>query len=112
MGCVVSTAIACLLCNNRCSVERLASKMAFHPPNPPSYTIETLPDGTSVLKFTHVEMNQARELLGGSPVRVDVRLLVTHRKQTIPLFHFIYPGAKVRAELDQATQSRWRAHRL
>jgi len=41
-----------------------------------------------------VEMQQARELLSGSPVRVDVRLLVTHRKQTIPLFHFCYPGAK------------------
>ena len=74
--------------------------MAFHPPNPPSYTIETLADGTAVLKFTHVEMNQARELLSGSPVKVDVRLLVTHQKQTIPLFHFIYPGAKVRALLD------------
>ncbi|KAL1514715.1 hypothetical protein AB1Y20_003802 [Prymnesium parvum] len=94
MGCVVSTIIACLLCNNRCSVERLASKMAFHPPNPPSYTIDTLPDGTSVVKFLHVERSQARDLLSRSPVQVDVRVLVTHRKQTIPVFHFQFPGAK------------------
>lgn len=96
MGCVVSTAIACLLCNNRCSVERLASKMAFHPPSPPSYTIETDSEGSSNLKFAHVEMNQASALLRGSVVRVEVCLLVTSRKEQIPVFHFKYPGAKVR----------------
>lgn len=96
MGCVVSTAIACLLCSNRCSVERLASKMAFHPPNPPSYTIDTQANGTCAVKFLHFELNQAQEMLGRSPVQVDVRLLMTQRKQRISLFHFIYPEAKVR----------------
>lgn len=94
MGCVVSSAIACLVCKNKCSIEKVASSMSFHPPNPPSYTMETNPDGSVSLKFAHVEMNEARQLLAGALCRVDVRRISTSRSQTIPLFHFKYPGAK------------------
>ena len=94
MGCVMSTAIAVLLCKHRCSVERLASRMAFFPPSPASYSLETQADGSLKLVFNHKEMAEAALTAGHrGGLRVDVRLLRTRRKQSIPLFHFICPGA-------------------
>ena len=94
MGCVMSAAIAVLLCKHKCSVERLTSSMSFHPPQPPSYTLETQSDGTLKLLFTHRDLANVLETLGDrAGVRVDVRLLRTSRRQSIPLFHFQPAGA-------------------
>lgn len=90
----MSTAIAVLLCRHKCSVELLASKMAFHPPSPPSYTLETQDDGSLRIVFAHKEMSDALRLYGHrGGVQVEVHLLRTKRKQSIPMFHFICPGA-------------------
>lgn len=90
MGCVMSTAIAVLLCKHKCSVERLASTMAFHPPTPPSYTLETSPDGTLGLRYGNPEMAAALRHVSGRSIGVtcEISLLRTKRKQSIPLFHF------------------------
>ena len=64
MGCVMSAAIAVLLCKHKCSVERLTSSMSFHPPQPPSYTLETQSDGTLKLLFTHRDLANVLETLG------------------------------------------------
>ena len=96
MGCVMSTAIAVLLCRHKCSVERLASKMAFHPPSPASYTLETQQDGSLGLVFTHKELADALKLYGTrGGITVEVKLLRTKRRQSIPLFSFLCPGATV-----------------
>ena len=92
----MSTAIAVLLCKHKCSVARLASKMAFHPPSPPSYTLETQADGSLKLQFSHREMTEAlRHYARRTGIRVDLKLLRTSRRQSIPLFHFIVPGAQL-----------------
>ena len=93
MGCVLSSAIAVLLCKNSCSVEKLASSMAFHPPQPPSYKLMSDADGVLRLQFAHPEMQAALKLVGSRGVRVELRLLRTSRKQSIPLFHFHVSGA-------------------
>ena len=90
----MSTAIAVLLCRHNCSVERLASKMAFHPPSPPSYTLETQDDGSLRINFADKQMADALQQYGHrGGVRCEVRLLRTKRRQSIPVFHFMCPGA-------------------
>ena len=93
MGCVMSTAIAFLLCNHRCSVERLTATMAFFPPSPPSYAIETDADGTASIHFAHPEMEAAARHLH-TTITPTVRLLETARRQQIVLLHFACPGAR------------------
>ena len=92
----MSSAIAVLLCRNKCSVARLASQMAFHPPSPPSYSLETHSDGSLQLHFAVEELADALEKLRGvRGVTVEIRHLRTKRSSSIPLFHFKVPGAKV-----------------
>ena len=92
----MSTAIAVLLCKNKCSVSRLAGRMAFHPPMPASYWLDPLPDGTLKLCFAVPELSSALAHLEGSRgVTVDIRYVHTKRRSTVPLFHFQYPGAEV-----------------
>ena len=94
MGCVMSTAIAILLCRHKCSVERLASSMAFHPPQPPSYTLETKEDGTLELVFPNQDRADAlKHVRQHSGITCEIKLVRTKRKQSIPLFHFRCPGA-------------------
>ena len=93
MGCVMSTAIAFLLCNHRCSVERLTATMAFFPPSPPSYAIETDADGAASIHFAHPEMEAAARHLH-TTITPTVRLLETARRQQIVLLHFACPGAR------------------
>lgn len=95
MGCVVSTVIAFLVCKNHCSIERLTSSMSFHPPSPPSYSLEMQADGSLKLRFAHPELAAALSHTGGTRhgVKVDFKLLRTARRQTIPLFYFQPPGA-------------------
>ena len=90
---MVSTAIAVLLCKHRCSVERLTSSMSFHPPTPPSYTLEVLEDGALKLRFGHPELAAALMHIQRAGVQVDLRMLRTSRRQTIPIFHYKVAGA-------------------
>ena len=62
MGCAVSTALACLLCNNKCSVAKVASNFAFFPPSPPSYTLQPTSDGGLKVVFSHADMQARRPL--------------------------------------------------
>lgn len=84
----MSTAIAVLLCKHKCSIQRLTSAMSFHPPSPPSYTIETQADGNLKVNFAKQDLTDAMAYYQGRGVTVELRLLRTARKQTIPLFHF------------------------
>ena len=59
MGCVMSTALACMLCNHKCSISRLAATFAFFPPTPASYSVEVGEDGECKLSFTNEEMEYA-----------------------------------------------------
>lgn len=95
MGCVMSTAIAVLLCKHKCSIERLTSAMSFHPPSPPSYALETGEDGQLRLVFAHCDLADALLNVRGSGVRCDLKLLRTSRRQSIPLFHFTCEGARL-----------------
>ena len=68
--------------------------MAFHPPSPPSYTLETDHDGKLKIIFAQQEMADAlRRHMNYGGIRVEVQLLRTKRKQSIPMFHFHCPGA-------------------
>ena len=96
MGCVMSTAIAVLLCKHRCSIERLTSSMSFHPPSPPSYSFESTEDGSLKLIFANHDMAAALLHMGRQrKVRCELKLLRTSRRQSIPLFHFICEGARM-----------------
>mmetsp|Transcript_43852 Transcript_43852/g.115239 ORF Transcript_43852/g.115239 Transcript_43852/m.115239 type:complete len:347 (-) Transcript_43852:272-1312(-) len=93
MGCVMSTAIAVLLCKHRCSIENLTSSMSFHPPSPASYTLETADDGSLNILFSHSELANALTYSYNRRVQCKLKLLRTSRRQSIPLFHFICEGA-------------------
>ena len=85
MGCVMSTAIGCLLCNNRCSIDRVVSQFAFFPPSPASYTMEAH-EGKLRIRFCDPEMAAAHAHLqrnaGGGAVRVDCARVETSRPCT------------------------------
>ena len=95
-GCVMSTAIAVLLCKHGCSIQRLTSKMSFHPPSPPSYSLEVQEDGTLALCFAQKELADALKhvrMLRG--ISYSVKLLRTSRRESIPVFHFACDGAEL-----------------
>lgn len=93
MGCVVSTALAVLVCKNKCDIDKLISSMAFHPPSPPSYKAEENAEGTVELTFASPEIQQVHSAMRLRGLTIQVRLLRTSRKETIPLFHYTVPGA-------------------
>lgn len=96
MGCVLSTAIACLLCNNRCSIGRVVSSFAFFPPKPASYCFEEEEGGRLRLRFTDPEMQAAADRMGGGAagIRVEAHVCETSRKERVALLHFIHPAAR------------------
>ena len=96
MGCVMSTALGCMLCNHKCSISRLAATFSFFPPNPPSYTVEDGADGECHAKFTNAEMEAAVRTLPPTTNKVtaSVHKLVNKKKKSIVLFHFTCPGAQ------------------
>ena len=96
MGCVMSTALGCMLCNHKCSISSLASTFAFFPPNPPSYTVETGTDGECHPSFTNAEMDAAVRTLPptANKVKASVHKLTTRKKESVVLFHFTCPGAQ------------------
>ena len=71
--------------------------MAFHPPDPPSYTLEPQADGKVAISFVHQEMQRAYEFLvarrDNHPVSVEAHFLQTKKQQRIPLLHFQCRGA-------------------
>ena len=89
----MSTALACLLCNNRCSVARVAANFAFFPPSPPSYSFSRTASGGWSIAFASSEMQLAAEGLN-SPVKVEPRYVETRNKQQVALIHFRLPGAQ------------------
>ena len=92
----MSAAIAVLVCRNKCSIQLLTSSMSFHPPQPPSYRLETQADGSLQLCFANPQITDVLELVGRrAGVKVDVRLLRTSRRQSIPLFHFKPANARL-----------------
>ena len=95
MGCVMSTALGCMLCHHKCSISRLAATFSFFPPNPPSYTVEEGADGECHVRFTDPETDAAVRDLPPTPnkIKASVHKLVTKKKQSIVLFHFTCPGA-------------------
>jgi len=100
MGCVMSTAVACLLCNNRCSIGRVVSNFAFFPPTPRSYTLEEDQPGSGrlQLRFTDPEYQAAADRLAAGAaaagVRVEAHFVETSRKERVALLHFKHPSAK------------------
>lgn len=88
MGCVLSTAIACLICNHKCSMNRLVSEMAFHPPKPATYRLKKNSEGSDEIEFEQPGMKQALRLLNGCEVSVEITRLQTSRKETIVCFRF------------------------
>ncbi len=94
MGCIMSTAIGCMLCNHSCSVSKLAASLSFFPPSPASYTVTKTADGTCQLQFTNQEVQRALQQMPPSKVQAHVHQLMTKRKETIVLFHFTWPGAQ------------------
>lgn len=99
MGCAVSTALTCLLCTNKCSIERVASNFAFFPPTPPSYSLEQNSDGRWRVVFASPEMLEAVDSVSHltRAIQVSVHYLETSRKQRIAAVHFAYPGVQVAA---------------
>jgi len=95
MGCAMSTMIACLLCNNKCSVSRVASRFAFFPPKPPTYSIEGTLNGWRIV-FANAEQQAAANAVAhvSRPVQVEVHYVDTSRGQRVPLLHFVYPGVQ------------------
>ena len=94
MGCVMSTALACMLCNHKCSVSEMAAQFSFFPPNPPSYSVESGTDGSHTVHFAHPEMREAARWLQQSVVRFTPHMLYTSRGSCIAMFHFCYPQAQ------------------
>jgi len=95
-GCAMSTVLSCLLCNHRCSVDRLASRFAFFPPTPSSYSIDITAAGSFVINFANPEIRESIGLLSHltQSIRVDAMYLDTSRKQRIAVIHFVYPGVQ------------------
>lgn len=93
----MSTAIGCLLCNNRCSIDRVVSQFAFFPPSPASYTMEAH-EGKLRIRFCDPEMAAAHENLqrnaAGGAVRVDCARVETSRGSSVALLHFVHPAAR------------------
>ena len=47
-SCVESTVVGCLFCCHCCDGERLANRLAFFPPNPPSYALAQEPESGKI----------------------------------------------------------------
>lgn len=102
MGCVLSTAIASLLCHNSCSISKLVSKFAFFPPQPPSYQLRPRPPARHAapprheLLFREPQMQRAADALAqqnnhGTTLTADK--VVTRYGQTVALLHVAHPDA-------------------
>ena len=106
-NCIISTALAVILCRKRCDPSRVISEFAFFPPEPPTYSIaegakEATVEQPGVLSLAfnyrelEVDAHFARfKQLDGAAGRPTCRLLFTGRKQRTPSFYFEKAGARV-----------------
>ena len=108
-NCLISTALAVILCRKRCDPGRVVSEFAFFPPDPPTYALgkgdgDAPPTvdqpGVSSLRFNYRELDGDPHFarfrnLDGAHGRPSCRLLFTRRKQKIPCFFFERPGASL-----------------
>ena len=91
-NCIISTALAVILCRKRCDPSRVISEFAFFPPEPPTYSIaegakEATVEQPGVLSLAfnyrelEVDAHFARfKQLDGAAGRPTCRLLFTGRK--------------------------------
>ena len=108
-NCLISTALAVILCRKRCDPGRVVSEFAFFPPDPPTYALgkgdgDAPPTvdqpGVGSLRFNYRELDGDPHFarfrnLDGAHGRPSCRLLFTRRKQKIPCFFFERPGASL-----------------
>ena len=97
MGCAVSTALTCLLCSNKCSIERVSAKFAFFPPSPASYSFsrKAPQDGEGwEIVFDNPDMQEAASTANAAGISVKLHKLATSRNEQVALLHFIHPRAR------------------
>jgi len=100
-NCLISCALAGILCAKRCDVGRVVADFAFFPPDPPTYTIPTeneSDDDIRRIDFNYRELDcdpaYARlRKTDGHNGRASARLLKTKRGSRTPCFYFARPGA-------------------
>eukprot|EP00633_Aureoumbra_lagunensis_P003825 CAMPEP_0197314600 /NCGR_PEP_ID=MMETSP0891-20130614/34843_1 /TAXON_ID=44058 ORGANISM="Aureoumbra lagunensis, Strain CCMP1510" /NCGR_SAMPLE_ID=MMETSP0891 /ASSEMBLY_ACC=CAM_ASM_000534 /LENGTH=362 /DNA_ID=CAMNT_0042803139 /DNA_START=21 /DNA_END=1106 /DNA_ORIENTATION=- len=124
-NCVITSALAVLLCRRKCDANRVVADFAFFPPKPPTYSAKG--NGTEVVlsrkrrtgsavsetsevrliewKYRDLERNPifARfRYVDGRDGRPACRLLKTARLQFVPSFFFEAPGmSAVRSDAQQ-----------
>lgn len=103
-NCVISTALAAMLCRRRCDADRVIANFAFFPPNPPTYATHEVSDesGSSVAvsklewKYRDLDRNplfSRFKQVDGREGRPRCVLLRTARKEVVPAFFFEYRDA-------------------
>ncbi|KAJ8598737.1 hypothetical protein CTAYLR_010671 [Chrysophaeum taylorii] len=102
-NCVISTALAAMLCRRRCDADRVIADFAFFPPNPPTYVPQAgegprkgpLPVRKIDWKYRDLERNPlfARfKQVDGREGRPRCNLLRTSRQELVPSFFFEFRG--------------------
>ena len=97
-NCLISTALAGILCSKRCDVGRVVAEFAFFPPDPPTYAVPTEDDDIQRIDFNYRELDcdpayASLRRCDGVSGRCSGRLLTTRRGSRTPCFYFARPGA-------------------
>jgi pimeloyl-ACP methyl ester carboxylesterase len=97
-NCLISTALAGILCSKRCDVGRVVADFAFFPPDPPTYSVPTEEDDIARIDFNYRELDcdpayASLRRTDGVAGRCSGRLLTTKRGSRTPCFYFARPGA-------------------
>ena len=97
-NCLISTALAGILCSKRCDVGRVVADFAFFPPDPPTYSVPTEEDDIQRIDFNYRELDcdpayASLRRTDGVAGRCSGRLLTTKRGSRTPCFYFARPGA-------------------
>ena len=92
-NCLITSALAVLLCRRKCDANRVIADFAFFPPSPPTYVAKKTGKEVRAIewKYRDLERNPsfARfRIVDGRDGRPVCRLLQTARKQVIPSFYF------------------------
>lgn len=95
-NCVISTALAAILCRRRCDADRVVADFAFFPPSPPTYLLVKREDGSvSQLEWKYRDLERSSlfsrfRQLDGKDGRALCSPLRTSRKEVVPTFFFDY----------------------
>jgi pimeloyl-ACP methyl ester carboxylesterase len=88
-GCLESSIVGCLFCLHCCNSERLGNRLAFFPPNPPSYTMAQGRDGRIHARYTDGKL----QILWGKVLAgFDVDIVRTSRGEHVPCAWVAAPG--------------------